>query len=468
MFVIIGILFPNFIGKLRSSNHCRFSSWVTERGWKLRGSSEARIEQRRGRRAPGSCERQDQGMERMSEKSKWVAQLCPALCEPMDLQLFRLLCPWNFPGENTGVGSHSLLQGIFPTLGSNLGLPPCRQSLCSLSHQRPRTVELPALGECLFSGLPPSPAPSLPLPPSFPLRAPTPSLEERPLLEGRERWEVSSDALSAKERIPFHLRVPRLFLLRKLRRPWQGRLILLEGSPSGLDRRAHGTVLRREPGAFADRPCLLLPRWVLGAGDGHGGAHGRGVRHLWWRYEWLQAHRRGYFSDEGGWCALLSACSRSVVSGSATPWTVSPPGILQTSIPEWVAIPFSRALLHPGTDPGSPVTSGLAGGLLRTEPPGKARWAQWMVSVSISLGTCGWGAPLREGWWHFPSKLPPLTPYKFDPEENYVLDAQMQPPDKTPGPPSLLPKPSPPPFENSGVTSVWAPLPHPSMLVKTT
>ena len=27
----------------------------------------------------------------------------------------RLLCPWNFPGKNTGVGSHFLLQGIFPT-----------------------------------------------------------------------------------------------------------------------------------------------------------------------------------------------------------------------------------------------------------------------------------------------------------------------------------------------------------------
>ena len=74
MFVIIRILFPNFIGKLRSSNHYRFISRVTERGWKLRGSSEARIEQR-GRRAPGSCERQDQGMEGMSEKSKcdWLS-----------------------------------------------------------------------------------------------------------------------------------------------------------------------------------------------------------------------------------------------------------------------------------------------------------------------------------------------------------------------------------------------------------
>ena len=39
----------------------------------------------------------------------------------------RILCPWNSPGKNTGVGSHSFLQGIFPTLGLNLGLPHFRQ-----------------------------------------------------------------------------------------------------------------------------------------------------------------------------------------------------------------------------------------------------------------------------------------------------------------------------------------------------
>ena len=42
----------------------------------------------------------------------------------------RLLCPWNSPGKNTGVGSHSLLQGIFLTQGLNLGLPLHRQILC--------------------------------------------------------------------------------------------------------------------------------------------------------------------------------------------------------------------------------------------------------------------------------------------------------------------------------------------------
>ena len=43
--------------------------------------------------------------------------------------------PLNVPGKNTGVGSHSLLQGIFPTQGLNPGLPHCRQILYHLSHQ---------------------------------------------------------------------------------------------------------------------------------------------------------------------------------------------------------------------------------------------------------------------------------------------------------------------------------------------
>ena len=47
----------------------------------------------------------------------------------------RFLCPWNSPGKNTGVGCHFLLQGIFPTQGSILGLPHCRWILHQLSYQ---------------------------------------------------------------------------------------------------------------------------------------------------------------------------------------------------------------------------------------------------------------------------------------------------------------------------------------------
>ena len=43
--------------------------------------------------------------------------------------------PWNSPGQNTGGGSLSLLQGIFPTQGSNPGLLHCRQILYQLSHK---------------------------------------------------------------------------------------------------------------------------------------------------------------------------------------------------------------------------------------------------------------------------------------------------------------------------------------------
>ena len=43
--------------------------------------------------------------------------------------------PWDFPGKNTGVGCHYILQGIFLVQGSNPGLPHCRQILYHLSHQ---------------------------------------------------------------------------------------------------------------------------------------------------------------------------------------------------------------------------------------------------------------------------------------------------------------------------------------------
>ena len=50
-----------------------------------------------------------------------VSQSCPTLCDPHGI--YR---PWNSPDQNTGVGSHSLLQGIFPTQGLNPGLCHCR------------------------------------------------------------------------------------------------------------------------------------------------------------------------------------------------------------------------------------------------------------------------------------------------------------------------------------------------------
>ena len=48
---------------------------------------------------------------------------------------YQLLHAWDFPGKNTGVGYHFLLQEIFLTQGLNPGLPHCRQTLYHLSYQ---------------------------------------------------------------------------------------------------------------------------------------------------------------------------------------------------------------------------------------------------------------------------------------------------------------------------------------------
>ena len=61
-----------------------------------------------------------------------VAHSCLSLCNPKDYP----------PGQNTGGGSLSLLQGIFPTQGSNPGLPHCGLILYQLSHKgSPKILE---------------------------------------------------------------------------------------------------------------------------------------------------------------------------------------------------------------------------------------------------------------------------------------------------------------------------------------
>ena len=61
-----------------------------------------------------------------------VCQSCPTLCDPMGVD--SLLCPWDSPSKNTGVGCHFFLQGMFQTQGLN----PCL--LCLLHWQE---VSLP-------------------------------------------------------------------------------------------------------------------------------------------------------------------------------------------------------------------------------------------------------------------------------------------------------------------------------------
>ena len=77
-----------------------------------------------------------------SEESE-VAQSCLTLCNPMNCSLPRFSIHGIFPGNNTGVGCHFLLQGIFLTQGLNPGLLYCRQTLYHLSHN------LPAIQTCV-------------------------------------------------------------------------------------------------------------------------------------------------------------------------------------------------------------------------------------------------------------------------------------------------------------------------------
>ena len=84
------------------------------------------------------------GSSKLRKLDKWaphalcvclVAQSCLTLCDPVDSSPSRLLCARDSPGKNTGVGCQALLQGIFPTQGSNPGLLHCRRILYCLSHQ---------------------------------------------------------------------------------------------------------------------------------------------------------------------------------------------------------------------------------------------------------------------------------------------------------------------------------------------
>ena len=61
---------------------------------------------------------------------------------PHGLWSARLLCPWDSPGKNTGVGCHFLLQGIFPTQGSNLHLLHWQAGSLPLSHQGSPSLDL--------------------------------------------------------------------------------------------------------------------------------------------------------------------------------------------------------------------------------------------------------------------------------------------------------------------------------------
>ena len=76
----------------------------------------------------------------LDDKEGWKSENCSVMFHSS--QPHGLYSPWNSPGQNTGVGSLSLLQGIFPTQRSNPGLPHWKWILYQLSHQgTPKILE---------------------------------------------------------------------------------------------------------------------------------------------------------------------------------------------------------------------------------------------------------------------------------------------------------------------------------------
>ena len=64
---------------------------------------------------------------------------------PPGLQPARLLCPWNYPGKNTGVDCHFLLKGLFLIQGSNLRLLHWQGGSLPLHHLESPVIHLPGI-----------------------------------------------------------------------------------------------------------------------------------------------------------------------------------------------------------------------------------------------------------------------------------------------------------------------------------
>ena len=95
------------------------------------------------------------GFCKISERENVSCSVVSDSLQPHGLWPARLLCPWDFPGKNTGVGCHSLLQGIFLTQELHLGLPHCRQILDCPNHQGSRLSDY-RTGICHSTGFLPS------------------------------------------------------------------------------------------------------------------------------------------------------------------------------------------------------------------------------------------------------------------------------------------------------------------------
>ena len=99
---------------------------------------------------------------RFAKSWMWLGDCTELKWSELRLQPIRLLCPWNSPGRNTGVGCNFFLQGIFPSQGLNLALLHCRQILYHLNNQGRQMVNAfvvvlslaNARGKCLSRQVP--------------------------------------------------------------------------------------------------------------------------------------------------------------------------------------------------------------------------------------------------------------------------------------------------------------------------
>ena len=80
-------------------------------------------------RAPAFCKQKASNLSGFTREKPDTCSVCvlslftrPILCDPMDYSPTRLLCAWDSPGKNAGVGCHALLQGILLIQGLNLYL----------------------------------------------------------------------------------------------------------------------------------------------------------------------------------------------------------------------------------------------------------------------------------------------------------------------------------------------------------
>ena len=114
---------------------CIFYSWETRR-LRLPESRLLQIKQRQ------ICVSRGSPFSNISHACTTSAVCCAVQCsavsdsfDPMDWSPPGSSVQGDSPGKNTGVGCHALLQGFFPTQGSNPSLPHCRRILSHLNHQ---------------------------------------------------------------------------------------------------------------------------------------------------------------------------------------------------------------------------------------------------------------------------------------------------------------------------------------------